>query len=334
MKKRVRNEWIAFLALLVALLTFSSLAASLLMPARTDFGATWRSYLKEEANSIDVLFFGSSIAYCDIIPAVIWEQSGVSSYVMAGPEQTIPISYFYVKETLRTQTPKVVALEVTGAFFQQYEHYTKINIGYMPWGKNRLEATRYAAEDSEKAGLLFPLLNYHSRWSELTREEFQDWCAGGQLDPMAGYTFLSDSMAVSPNFRDVSAPQETYAENLAYLQKMAALCNSQGIELLLFLAPTCSPLPEAQASVLAEDLQAIEGVTFWDWTNEAEALALNLEQDFYDPLHFNVRGAEKFSSFLAEVLTEEFGLHASKQVTPDVWDKRVEQYHMRRDGFA
>ena len=78
----------------------------LLMPVRTDYGSTWESYLQEEKNTIDVMVFGSSIAYCDVIPASIYEKTGATCYIIASAEQTIPISYYYLKQALKTQSPK------------------------------------------------------------------------------------------------------------------------------------------------------------------------------------------------------------------------------------
>ena len=61
-----------------------------------------------------MLFFGSSMVYCDVVPAIIWEETGLRSYVMAGPEQTIPITYYYLREACKTQSPQAVVIELTG----------------------------------------------------------------------------------------------------------------------------------------------------------------------------------------------------------------------------
>ena len=54
-----------------------------LRPAHTDYGSTWQAYLAEPKDSIDVLFLGSSYAYCDWNPAVMYAESGLTGY--AGP---------------------------------------------------------------------------------------------------------------------------------------------------------------------------------------------------------------------------------------------------------
>ena len=44
-----------------ALLVVLYLAGSRLMPHRYDYGSVWESYLQEEPDTVDVLFFGSSM---------------------------------------------------------------------------------------------------------------------------------------------------------------------------------------------------------------------------------------------------------------------------------
>ena len=104
---------IAPLISLLIVLTLCSAIAHELMPRRMDYGSTWDRYLLEDEDSVDILVFGSSIAYCDFVPAAVYEETGLTSYVMAGPEQTIPLSYYYIKESLKTQSPQKIILELS-----------------------------------------------------------------------------------------------------------------------------------------------------------------------------------------------------------------------------
>ncbi len=84
----------AFLLALVLFLGVTWAGGRLLMPQRKEYGSLWEQYLREPENSLDLLFLGSSIAYCDVAPAWIWEESGLRSWVMAGPEQTLSLTYY------------------------------------------------------------------------------------------------------------------------------------------------------------------------------------------------------------------------------------------------
>ena len=101
---------------IAALILFSILAGDALTPLRTAYGSTWDMYEKEPQRSIDVMFFGSSVVYCDVCPAVLWRESGVTSYVMAGPEQTIPVTYRYIRQALRTQSVTILKKGIALSF--------------------------------------------------------------------------------------------------------------------------------------------------------------------------------------------------------------------------
>ena len=327
MKKAVKKEAAAIVITLAALASTICLLTAVLTPKRYDFGSTWGRYLKEDKNSIDVMFFGSSIVYCDVAPAVIWKYSGLSAYVMAGPEQTIPISYYYIKEAVRTQNPKIIFLELTGVFFDKYQNYTKVNIGYMPWGKNRIEATFKAAEPSERAGLLFPLFNYHSRWSSITPGDIKVALLGYERDMLAGYAFVSGyTEMTSTGLREVTQSGETYAENIDYLKKIIAFCEKESIMLCFYIAPTYSRLPDEHLSRLKSDLSELGGVIFVDFTYETDGLDLDGRTDYFDPLHFNRQGAEKFSKHLAALLVDRFAVRSAGDFDAELWQKRYEAF--------
>ena len=141
MKHIFKRELAAFLAAATVLGGILAGATHYLTPQQHDYGSVWGMYEQEQTDSIDVLFFGSSITYCDVVPAVYWKNSGLTAFVQAGPEQPLPLTLDYLKESLRTQSPKAVFVECTGIAFHKYMGFTKTNIGQMPWGINRLHAT-------------------------------------------------------------------------------------------------------------------------------------------------------------------------------------------------
>ena len=143
-------------------------AGVLLRPPQETYGSTWRAYRAEPRNSIDVLYLGSSCAYCDIDPVEIYRHSGLTGYVMGGSEQTMSLTYWYLRQCLETQTPQAVVFEATGVFFQRYQSFTQPNIAYMPFTLNRLGAICTAAEPELRPGLLLDLWFYHGRWKELS----------------------------------------------------------------------------------------------------------------------------------------------------------------------
>ena len=298
-----RREIAAFCAAVLLFLLLSWGAGALLRPNRTEFGSMWPAFRSEPRNSVDVLFFGSSLVYCDVAPAWIWDESGLHSYVMAGPEQTIPISYYYIREACRSQTPRLVMLEVTGMFYEQYQNYTRANISYMPLSVNRIAAAFSAAEPGLRFGLLYPLYDYHDRWTEISSDELRA-NLNPTTDRFAGYTPLTDACGVpTPYERDFSADTDTYRDNLRWLEKIRDFCAKEGVALQLYIAPSAARIPAAALRTLQSDVSA-RGIALADFNDALPELGIDDGADWYDNLHFNVRGAEKFSRWLGGYLSQ------------------------------
>lgn len=70
------------------------------------------SFYKLEKNSTDVLFFGSSVVAASADPFQLYNEYGISSYNLSVVSQTMSGTYFWVKEALQTQKPKVILLRL------------------------------------------------------------------------------------------------------------------------------------------------------------------------------------------------------------------------------
>lgn len=321
--KRIRPVVTAVICVIVLVLALV-FVTRLVKPKRFDYGSTWGQFLKEDRNSVDVIFYGTSRAYCNIAPAVIWEESGIASYVMAGASQTIPMNYYTVCETLKTQSPSVVMVEVSGLMYGRHTDFTKVNIGYFPLGKNRLKATFTEAEKENITGLLFPLKFYHSRWDSLEKEDWQVALHGYEKDLLAGYTYLDIYLPLTERLEwEVDPAEAEFERNMEYLQKIADVCKEKGITPVFYLAPSMSYYQQDFDKVISERVSQMDGVTFINFNDVYDELGIDSSTDYQGKIHFNILGAEKFSSYLASWLTETLGLEPTPGVDEALWDERV-----------
>ena len=325
MKNGKERIFAAAFAVLAALLL--GLAGLALRPARVNYGAVWGLYRAEPPDSLDYLYLGSSYAYCDVDPVEIYDRTGLTGYVLAGPEQTLSQTYWYLREAFKTQKPSLVILEGSALAFQQYQSYTQVNVGYMPAGLNQLGAIFTASEPELRTGLLFPLYFYHSRWKELTVEEAADALLPSETDTLKGFTPVSgvfDQIADGPFTREPQ-PEEVYEENLAWLSKIADLCEEHGIPLALVFHPTYSQLPADTRTRIAEDASEL-GISFFDWTEEGASIGITPTLHYYDPGHLNQEGAAIFSAWLGDFLTGELDMSPRPQDSENTaaWQSAVQ----------
>lgn len=325
MKRRFLKEIIAALLCISLFLVISLYAGRALMPEPEGYTAHWEQYAEEPEDSIDVLVFGSSLAYCDVIPATIYAASGLTSYVMAGPEQTLSVTYYYLKECLKTQSPQLILLEGTSLLFDEFEGYATANVAYMPYSLNRIQAAYCAAPAEDRRELLFPMYAYHSRWDDVPLSTFLP--EKHTTDPLAGYVYLSDATAQGERTeRSMDVSREIFQENVEYLYKIQALCRREDIRLVLFFSPVFQYIPE---ELMAQILTSASGLPILDYNRRFDDLTLDADTDFYDYLHLNVSGAQKFSAILADDLLA-FCQPQSAAADADLWSSRIAYLQARQ----
>lgn len=314
--------------LLVLILTAVGLyrAGTALLPKRYDYGAVWETYLQEEKNTVDILFLGSSMVYCDIVPAQLYEKTGLTGFVMAGPEQTLPVTAEYLRECLKTQSPQLVMLDVTGAFFNECTNYSPVNVCYMPFGLPRVCAAN-ACEEGTLRAALFPLYEFHNAiFEEHEKPEIPLEEQKAQSRMECGYTFLSEArLQTESKEREFSTTpgSETYEKNLSAIRQMAADCEKDGIRLLLYISPATEQIPAAWRTQLLDDLRGLSREAIEDWTDLSATIGIDDRTDWYDGLHYNAAGAEKFTAYLSEYL-KDLSLTPTGKEDSALWQSRVQ----------
>lgn len=319
------REVIGFVCFLLALGLFLTAATAVLLPKRHEYGAVWGMYEKEPKNSADVMFFGTSLAYCDIVPAILYEQSGVTSFVMAGPLQPFSVTYGYLREACKTQSPQTVFIEVTGLALARDENSVKANLTFMPRSADWLRLVFEETEGDDRAGLLFPLYAYHDRWSSLNVRDWREGLLGYDPDPLAGYMFLSDTEPVEGFSVRENTTDEHYESDIAWLEKMLGFCREEGIRPVFFISPAPQRLSDDWLERLKADFAAA-GAELVDFNDDFDAMGFDLSADFYDPRHLNFRGAEKFSRYLAERLSA-WDVSPSGDEDATLWQERIDYFH-------
>lgn len=322
----MKKEILALTASILVIVLVLGAVTELVSPKRHNYGSDWGEFLQEQEDTIDVLFIGSSLTYCNIIPAVFWNETGLTAWDVTGPELTIPGAYHYLVEALKTQSPRVVFIEISGALYSRYTGFTKTVIGQMPWGWNRLEMTFAEGEPENRFGLVFPLFFYHSRWSELSDDDWKVFRSGYDRDMNSGYTYLNQYRVPTGYVTrtDAGADTQNNQRNLEYLKKIAALCREEGITPVFYESPAASTMPEELMGPIRRELEAIDGALVVNFNDYRDDIGAELEGDYYDALHYNASGAYKFSRFLADWTAENLPLSPTEGEDEALWTQRVE----------
>lgn len=335
MKKRIIPAVLA----LVLLLALLFLAQALLIPSRYDNreGHLLCGY-ESAGDAHDVIFVGDCEIYEGIVPAVLYEQYGITSYVRGSSQQTVWQSYHILEDTLKKEPDvKVVVFNVLAIKYGETprEEISRMTLEDMPWSLSKLNAIRASmTKDESLASYFLPILRYHDRWSSLTAEDVKRTFAKHEDITHQGYLMQTVIVPVDPTDNrkpDALIDSALPARSMEYLEKMRTLCEQHGAELVLVKAPTNSVkyywYDEWDAQIV--DYAKDKNLTYYNFVGMDEELGLDWSRDTYDAgLHLNVYGAEKFTVYLGGLLQSEHGVTDRRgDATLDaLWQERIDRY--------
>jgi hypothetical protein len=266
----------------------------------------------QETTKHDVVFIGDCEVYETFSPIALWEKYGITSFIRGSAQQLLWQSYYLLEDTLRTEKPKVVVLGVIAMKYDepQKEAYNRMTLDGMRWSASKVGAIRASMLPSESfVDYVFPLLRYHSRWSSLTAADVK-YLFQAPRQFHNGYYMRVDVKPATTIPVGKKLPDYRFGANAyAYLDRIVALCQDNGIELVLNKAPVIYPYWYPEWDEQMVDYAAAHGIKYFNFLAEMDAIGIDLSTDTYDAgLHLNLAGVEKLSDRLGAILSTECGV--------------------------
>ena len=266
-------------------------------------------YYQEEMDH-DVLFIGDCEVYENFTPQLLWEEYGINSYIRGSAQQLIWQSYYLLEDSLRYEKPEVVVFNVLSMKYNepQNEAYNRMSIDGMKWSMSKMNNIRASMCPEESfAEYVFPLLRYHSRWNDLTVDDFKyAFKAPEENAAYSGYYMRVDVKPAENVPEGSPLANYQFGENsYYYLEKMTRLCKENDIQLILIKAPSLYPYWydqwDEQMETFAKENELVY-INFLDYTEE---IGLDYSRDTYDAgLHLNLSGAEKLTRYFGNYLAQ------------------------------
>lgn len=335
MRKKIAARFLTAFLLIMALAALQRLLMPKYMDDVPEGGMIEEYY--DEAKDHDVIFIGDCELYENISPAVLWQEYGINSYIRGSAEQLLWQSYYLTEETFRYEKPDVVVFNVLAMKFNtpQKESYNRMTLDGMRWSGSKVGGILASMTEEENfVEYVFPILRYHSRWSQLKPEDFKYFWKKDKVT-FNGYYMRVDVLPAEnvPGGRVLSDYQ--FGENAyKYLDKMTELCKENGVELVLVKAPSLYPYWYDQWEEQMEDYAEKHHLKYYNFLEVTEEIGLDFSTDTYDAgLHLNLSGAEKLSRYFGKILAEDCGLKSRRgeDALEKAWEKKLAYYRAERE---
>lgn len=291
-----------------------------------------------DRNSLDMILVGSSHIHYGLSPMKLWEEQGITSCVASSQSQSIPCSYYVMKEMIRRQHPKVIVLDT---YYMVYNIYARdqalLHVATDPMPLT--SPVRYEmifdlvpkVEGNEDVwSFLFTLGLYHYRWETLEHTDFypKNQFAKGFSAEAQKVKIEKTEMPETPGkIPDISED---------YLDRIIQLCNEENVKLLLIEVPyhiqgvqTTENLAYHLGVFRAlEDYAAENDVPYINFFRDQEGIEWDYSGDFFEPAHLNMYGAEKVTSYLGRYVREHYEM-PDHRTDPayQKWNEDLKEYH-------
>ncbi|MCM1040077.1 MAG: hypothetical protein NC434_12220 [Ruminococcus sp.] len=304
---------------------------------------TYAGFYDMEKDSVDVLFLGSSHAITSFLPQELYDRYGITSYNIGCEQQGVVTSYYWLREALRYQSPKVVVLECYLCFpyivdepLNTEESYTRKAFDFMRWSPVKAEAVKTICSLDPKQDIwsyYFPNIRYHTRWAELDRNDFsyEDMAGQSGLKGFAPLFFRLGEKGENfvPHEIGASKEQSGMAPVMQeYLDKIVDLCKENDIALILTITPAVSA-DHTKCNTLQAyaDERGLEFISFNEQT-VYQQMDYQITEDNCDDGHPNIWGAVKVTDYIGAFLAEQFDLAGE---TDRQWEQTKEDYTFLMD---
>lgn len=313
-KRMLAGFWLRFLCFAVLLALLLSYATYVLTP-KHDYGiCSMVNYYRQEEDTVDVLVVGTSLAYSGVNTNVLWEEYGIAAYDLCSAEQPFWVSYYTLREALKTQHPEVILMDAKPAIYTR--DYSKrgrtiLSTFGIRGLENRIGATLACVEQPRDAiGYLLGLPEVHGNYVKVTGEDFifppnnggrgDDW--KGFIESDAVEYHQKPSVVWNNVCRNMNEREEEYA------REIFEMAQQEGITLVLIGLPN----PDyANDHMYYNTLMSIAheyGIRGINYNKPEMRFGLRYSSDFADWQHLNVKGSVTFSRKLGADLKMLFDL--------------------------
>ncbi|MCL2403876.1 MAG: hypothetical protein FWC86_06600 [Coriobacteriia bacterium] len=320
---------------IAALLLFAT--NEIMRPEHRPFDS-WPAYSTLAEDSIEVLVVGNSHAFATFAPMQIWDEANTTSWVLGSGSTTIEQRLLMLEIGLKTQNPDVVLFELwipEQAESQRSEVQTAL-YSQLPLSTHKIQGLLRDVYPEFFWRYTIPLVQNHSRWDELTHEDFKifftdDRNFTGGARPLVTDIDNRDNIQFPPSAIPVE-PDPYIAAQVAVLLCVLEASEAAGTQLILLFTPVADNEilgrieDTKQAITHTPELAEIPMVDM----NESAASQIGLTSDhFYDEGHLYLWGMHAATNWLYhEVIS--YYLNREQEHSSEVtqwWDEQAAHWN-------
>lgn len=273
-------------------------------------------------DSIEVIAYGSSHTWRSIVPMDMYEEYGLGVYNYGCKWQAINTTYLFIEDSLRTQSPDVILIETyyanqvrSGTNLSGEIYYTRAISGFSAKYEYLYEC--FGTDLSKYLSYYIPLLAFHENWVDIEADSFYINADDDDFAATMGYYYVDAVSAQDPVDPSIFEEDDLNDSSTEYLDKIVALCEEEGIEIVFFTVPYSG---EYNYSDAMAEYAADNNCAYLNLFDSLDEIDFNWDTDLGDSGHLSYEGAQKVSSYLGSYLVENYTLTDMRTIEGNLWE--------------
>lgn len=270
-----------------------------------------------------------------------WNQKGITSYSLACKGMPASINYHLIKESLKTQTPKLIVIDVFSYVRRNSSktytsNYIERVSSCLNYSQNRRDLIAYAANydvteirNQEKKNLEKDFFLYCDRWNNLDKASLR-FVFNSVPNYNKGFRPTSSKeKVIEPNFNVSKVNKEAEISNSTYTLLDDMMDYSEKANQYIYFVMSPIIITKDEKEILNTIQAHIEkrGFKFLDTCEKYDEMNIDFGNDYYNKNHMNIYGAEKYTKYLLEFLDSQYSLNDHRnEFSYDIWNEQYQSY--------
>ncbi len=293
----------------------------------------------EKKNSLDMVYIGGSATFTYWEPLRAFEKNGIASYNFAANSISAESYLTMIKEIFKRQSPKLIIIDARTFQYREESYPNEVDyrnvLTGMPVSFNRMKfiqknVPKYLKQDTLQYH--FDIIKYH-REVEIKNTFTQIKMALGIYEnPIKGFYFVP-KVEKQPIGKPIKTKNKTPIdrETEEILIELLNYIKQTNCKYLFIVSPYGEEELHKENFNYISELINSYGYDFIDANDFYQEMNINFDTDFYNYAHTNIFGADKYTDFLANYITENYQIPDRSEEYKDwinllpEWKKEVDK---------
>lgn len=308
----------------------------------------FNAFYAQDKDSLDAVYFGASSVTRYWIPALAFEENGIAVSGLGTTGQPFVMMKYLMKEAKKTQSDALFIVEFR-SIFKSTSWVHEINVrrvtDNMKPSLNRLQAVNAGLDymssggnsiGGSPLGVYFPALETAKRTLKGNVDErvpfFDDQDISWNNGFIFSYSTFQTKKVRASKYNTIDK-EVLPPENEKALYDLLDYCDTIDNDILFVLSPWSGKKSNYPYVNTAIDIIESRGydVLNMNTPDKLQEIGIDWDTDFYNRLHTNLSGAEKYTLYLADYIQQRYELedHRGDQAYSE-WAESTELYKARK----